>query len=327
MEYLPKLDVVIVNWNSGAQLRECLQALEACCRKRFRMDRVVVVDNGSRDGSAEGCHFPGLPLQIVRNGWNAGFAAACNLGAAGSTADYILFLNPDTRVFPDALDLSCGFMEREENARVGITGVQLVEADGSVARTCARFPTLTTFAVEIAGLNRISARFFPGHFLRDWDHAGTRRVDQVMGAFFLVRRRLFEALRGFDERFFVYFEEVDFSLRAAKSGWQSWYLAEARCFHRGCGTTDQIRAERLFYSLRSRLRFAGKNMSRVSAAGLTAITLLVEPATRIAFQGARGSWKGIKETFRAYALLLREGWRIHTEEAAVGVGSRTKLDY
>ena len=88
------------------------------------------------------------------------------------------------------------------------------------------------------GLDRILPSWFPPHFLSEWAHDTIRSVDQVMGAFLMIRRPLFEALGGFDERFFVYFEDLDLSLRARELGWTSVYLATAQAFHRGQGTTD-----------------------------------------------------------------------------------------
>ena len=91
--------VVIVNWNSGAQLRECLQSFDAVAADDLAVVRVTVVDNASTDGSAENLHS-NAPLVVIRNENNRGFAAACNQGAADSDAEYLLFLNPDTRLMP-----------------------------------------------------------------------------------------------------------------------------------------------------------------------------------------------------------------------------------
>jgi GT2 family glycosyltransferase len=141
--------------------------------------------------------------------------------------------------------------------------------------------------------------------MAEWDHAQTRQVDQVIGAFFLVRRGLFESLHGFDERFFVYFEEVDFAYRARQAGWLSVYLADAQAFHAGGGTSNQVKARRLFYSLRSRLLYAFKHFSWTGAVGVLLATLLLEPVSRTALALFRHSWAGLKETWAAYGMLWR----------------------
>src|SRR4051812_17612693 len=97
--------VVIVNWNSGAQLRECLTSFAVTADDDVTLSGVTVVDNASKDGSADPVDLPSVPLSVVRNSENRGFAAACNQGAEGSNADFILFLNPDTRLMPGSLEL------------------------------------------------------------------------------------------------------------------------------------------------------------------------------------------------------------------------------
>jgi len=139
--------------------------------------------------------------------------------------------------------------------------------------------------------------------MAEWGHAQTREVDHVIGAFFLVRRVVFEALGGFDERFFVYLEDLDFSRRASNAGWSSVYLADAQAFHAGGGTSNQIKARRLFYSLRNRLLYAFKHFSWPEAMLVMFATLLIEPFSRAALALLRWSWSGLKETWAAYGML------------------------
>lgn len=302
----PKLDVIIVNWNAGAALRECLQSLAAPEQIGFELDRVVVVDNASADGSSRELDRLGLPLTIIQNGENRGFAAACNQGAQNSRAHYLLFLNPDTRVPADTLAKSAQWMANTEARNTGILGVQLIGEDGEVSRSCARFPAPSMFLAKMLGVNRIISRFVPDHFYSEWDHKDSRYVDQVMGAYFLVRRGVFDQLGGFDERFFVYFEEVDFSFRARRAGWKTYFLASAQCFHRGCGTTDQVKAYRLFYSLQSRILYAFKNFGTIQACWLMLATLLIEPLARILEGAIRLSPLRISEVVHGYWLLYRK---------------------
>jgi hypothetical protein len=139
----------------------------------------------------------------------------------------------------------------------------------------------------------------------EWDHRDSREVDQVMGAFFFIRRSLFEALGGFDERFFVYFEEVDLSLRACELGWRTFYLSSAQAYHRGGGVTDQVKPARLFYSLRSRILYAYKHFNPWTATLVTLGTLFVEPFSRLALAIIRGSPTQVIDTLKGYALLWR----------------------
>ncbi len=295
------LDVVIVNWNTGLQLAECIQSLAIANRGQIR--KIVVVDNASTDGSAFNLPSQTLPLEVVHNSTNRGFAAACNQGARCSDADFILFLNPDTALEPDSLSVPLRFMCDSENSSVGISSIQLVDDEGRVSRSCSRFPTPWRLWLQILGLDR----FYPSSTqkMHEWDHRDTRSVDQVIGAFFLIRRSLFDSLGGFDERFFVYFEEVDLSFRARKQGFSSYFLTDARAFHKGGGSTDQIKATRLFYVLRSRILYSYKHFGVVSATGVLLATLFIEPFTRLIANLGRGSLGDTKATFEGYWFLVR----------------------
>jgi hypothetical protein len=119
----------------------------------------------------------------------------------------------------------------------------------------------------------------------------------------MVRRTVFDQLDGFDECFFVYLEDLDFSFRAHQAGWRTVYLTESQAFHRGGGTSEQAKARRLFYSLRSRILYATKHFSEAGAALVAAATLLVEPWTRLAWAAVRLAPREAWETACGYALL------------------------
>jgi hypothetical protein len=298
----PQLDVILVNWNTGDQLRTCLKSLTEINLQACELRKVVVVDNGSSDGSMGNLHNLSIPLQLISNRENRGFAAACNQGSKDSESDYLLFLNPDTALKGDSLDAPVSFLERQ--TQYGICGIRLVDASGLTARTCVRFPSVRSMVCYSLGLNRLLPRLCPGYQLTDWPHLDSRPVDHVIGAFYLVRRHLFEQLGGFDERFFVYLEDLDFSLRASKAGSPSFYLAEAQAFHKGGGTSEQIRATRLFYSYRSRLLYAFKHFNVFSAILLLVCTAFIEPFPRLIRAALRRSKSEAVETLTAHGRLL-----------------------
>lgn len=301
------LAIVIVNWNSDHQLRECISSIDsaaASLSNEQRLVEVIVVDNGSSDGSEHGLHLSACPLRVIRNELNHGFAAACNQGAMGVNADLILFLNPDTRLFDNSLVMPLSYLGKAEHARIGIVGIQMIDEKGQVARSCAHFPRPSHFAAQALGLDRLLPS--TAHAMRDWNHADTREVDQVIGAFFLIRRPLFDALGGFDERFFVYFEEVDLALRARQAGWRCVFLSEAQVFHKGGGTTEKVKAKRLFYSLRSRLKYGRKHFTPWQRAFLLLVTWILEPLSRSAHLALRGRWREIGHVAEAYALLATD---------------------
>jgi GT2 family glycosyltransferase len=297
------VDIIIVNWNAGPALRRCLESIVTVNDAR-RIGQVIVIDNASTDGSADGLDVTALPLIVRRNPANVGFARACNMGARLGSSACLLFLNPDTELELDSLSVPLAFLEKPENSQIGIVGIQLLDEQKLIARSCARFPTPGSMAMRVFGVDTIVPRV--GYPMTDWDHASSRRVDHVIGAFYMVRRSLFDSLGGFDERFFVYLEDLDFSLRAKQRGWSSAYLVEARAHHAGGGTSRQIKARRLFYALRSRIAFVNKHFGFAGAAALTLATLLVEPFPRLLRALLRGQPAEAGQTLVAFGLLWRD---------------------
>ena len=299
------IDIIIVNWNAAHQLGQCLESISAASRNGVELRRTVVVDNASSDSSMDAVKTTALPITVIRNAENRGFAAACNQAAAASDARYILFLNPDTRLRRDSLVTPVQFLERPENHRIGIVGIQLLNDRGQVTPTCARFLTPGMIVRRMIGLERLTRALWLPHFMADWDHQTSRNVDHVMGAFFLVRQELFRRLGGFDERFFVYLEDLDFSLRAKQAGFDSFFLADSQVYHKGGGVSEQIKATRLYYALTSRVLYGYKHFNRWTATFLMLGTFFVEPFTRVAGAALRGSRALLAHTMKAYALLWR----------------------
>ena len=299
-----QISVIIVNWNAGSLLANCLDSIAQ--HHCGLVSSVIVVDNASTDDSLVQVETLGeLPFQlfVVRNYDNDGFGSACNQGAALATSEYLLFLNPDTILFDGSLSRVLEYMKHSDSQDVGIVGIQLFDEKNNVSRSCTRFPSAIGFLAHAIGLDRMFPRL--GHFMTEWTHESTRFVDQVIGAFFVVRQNVFEQLGGFDERFFVYFEELDFSLRSHQAGWKTVYLAEAQAFHVGGGTSNQVKARRLFYSLRSRLLYSFKHFSFIGAMAVLLVTILLEPLSRSALALARRSFTTFQETWSGYGMLWR----------------------
>jgi N-acetylglucosaminyl-diphospho-decaprenol L-rhamnosyltransferase len=296
------VDIVIVNWNAGEQVADCVRSVVASPSFERLAARIVVVDNGSTDGSDRNLERLDPRVEVVRNDENRGFAAACNQGARVGSSRFVLFLNPDTRFLSDALGVAVTALDSDLGDEVGVVGVQLVDAAGVVQRTCARFPRWGSMVARSFGLDRFVPSVFRPHFLTEWDHSSDADVDEVMGAFFFVRRDLFESLQGFDERFFVYYEEVDFCYRAALQRRRTRFLSGAQVFHRGGGTTDQVRALRLFFSVRSRLLYAFKHFGRVRGSAVLAASILVEPVVRSGWCVGRRKFDELEATVRGYVM-------------------------
>ena len=268
------VDIVIVNWNSGAHLRECLAALDGSPGAQ-RLN-LIVVDNASTDQSAAGLAVDHAKLELLQNPVNRGFAVASNQGARIGSAGYLLFLNPDVRMAAGAVESAVAYLDHPSRANVGIVGAQLLDQEGRIQRCCARTPTVNGLLLHRLFLDRFWPGLVPPHFLSDWDHQETREVDQVIGASLLIRRGLFERLGGFDERFFLYYEDVDLCLRVRRAGSQVMYFVGAKGHHAGGGSTNAVIGRRLYHLSISRADYTAKWHGRLAAWGVIMLTLGAE---------------------------------------------------
>lgn len=291
-------DIVVVNWNSGAWLKRCINSV--ITHHEDRVGMVTVVDNDSTDRS-EALDYPDRGFALLRTGANLGFGRACNLGARNGNSPYLLFLNPDAALLKGTLATAIDVLEA--NADIGVCGVKLVGEDGEAQRHCARLPTPTTFLAEASGLAVLLAGHVPTLHDKNFDHLSSRDVDHVIGAFYLIRRSLFERLGGFDERFFVYLEDLDLSARVHADGYRIHYLAEAVGFHQGGGTSEQVKPQRLAFALESRIAYAFKHFGKPAALLVAVATLIGEPVPRVARALARRSWQEVRNTMKGFGLL------------------------
>ncbi len=218
------LAIVLVSFNTRALLRDCLRTLDAAPPTLAR--ETLVVDNASRDDSAAmvAAEFPAV--RLIRNATNLGFARANNLGWRASSGAQILFLNSDTLVPPTALPALVAFLDAHPAA--GICAPRLARADGSAQPFAfGRDPSPAYLVAR--GWNRLARR----RALHDWDTRAAQRVDWVSGAGLCVRRAVLEQIGGWDENFFMYFEDNDLCLRARRAGWDVYYAPQATITHWG----------------------------------------------------------------------------------------------
>jgi len=227
------VSVIYVNWNSAADILHSMESVRE--KTAGTLFEVVVVDNDSKEDISS---LERPDIRLIRNTHNAGFGAGCNLGARHATGDCLLFLNPDTVLVNDVLGGLKNFLDTHPQA--GAVGPLTLEDDGSVHYGAARsFPSLTN---EFLELSTLTFKFPRGRwtgrpYYSYWDHRDTRRVDTLMGSCMMMRRRDFEQIGGFDERFFLYFEEVDLCRRVWNSGREVWYLHEWVIIHEGHKST------------------------------------------------------------------------------------------
>jgi GT2 family glycosyltransferase/lipopolysaccharide/colanic/teichoic acid biosynthesis glycosyltransferase len=221
--------VIIVTYNSAGVIGACLDSLAA--EAAAGALEVVVVDNASVDGTPDLVRgrYPWAALHAGRE--NLGYSKGVNIGIRRARGRYLFILNPDTVVRRGAVQKLVDFMERTPDA--GIVGPKLVFHDGSVQLSCRRFYTFRVLLLRRTPLGRLfpRARAAREHLMQDFDHASTRPVDWLIGAAMLVRREAVDSVGMMDERFFLYFEDVDWCYRMAQKGLRVYYVADAVVEH------------------------------------------------------------------------------------------------
>lgn len=229
------LSIVIVNWNTRESLETCLRSIAA--RSGALDIQIIVVDNQSSDGSSEmvSRNFPGVCL--VNSGGNIGFARGCNLGLTRATAPLVLFLNPDTEIIGDALEQMVAFMR--SHAAVAALNCKIRELSGAAFGPGLQwFPSPLTELARLFLVSQETERGL-GAFLPYQDPSTSGFVKKLYGGCLLVQKQAFEAVGAFDERFFMYCEDVDLSRRLTNAGWKLYYLSEVEVFHLGGGASSR----------------------------------------------------------------------------------------
>jgi GT2 family glycosyltransferase len=225
-----QISIIIVSWNTRDLLKKCLQTIYE--HARGISFEIFVIDNGSRDGTVEMIQNEFKEVRCMVNTVNMGFAAANNQGILSASGRYILLLNPDTELIDNALQKMIDFMENKSSC--GIAGCHLLNPDKGHQDSVRRFPGFLDQTFILLKLHHIFPHFKPFDDYREkgFDYSKARIVDQVMGAFFMVRREVFEKIGLLDEKsFFNWFEEVDFCKRAYEAGFEVWYTPHAEIIH------------------------------------------------------------------------------------------------
>ncbi len=225
-----KLSIIIVNYNTKKFLEHGLDSIYSSPPK-FDFE-IIVVDNASKDGCKKLIRRKFPKIRFIQNTVNVGFARANNQAVARSKGEYVLFLNPDAFPVPGALDKIVKFIE--ENPYVGCVGGKLLYPDDSLQLSCRSFPT---YISVFFGRQSLFRKFFPGNpfskgfLLTDLDYNRTQKVDWIIGACMLTRRKVLEQFGYFSEDFFLFVEDLDFCYRLKKMGLDIYYFPEAVFYH------------------------------------------------------------------------------------------------
>jgi N-acetylglucosaminyl-diphospho-decaprenol L-rhamnosyltransferase len=284
------VDVVVVSYNSGPHLRSCVEIVGRCGGVT-----VLVVDNASSDGSLSS--IADLPVTVLAQPDNLGFAHACNVGWRAGSSPFVLFLNPDAEVDCETLSVLTELLFTD--ASVGIVGPRIVNEDESIAFSQRRFPTLRSTFSQALFLQRLFPRqSWSDEVVRDTgEYLRSRDVDWLSGACLLIRRELLERIGGWDEAFFLYSEDTEICRAAWSNGFRVRY--EARATARHAGGASAPRSGLLGMLARSRIAYARKNYPAPVALGHRAGIALEALTHMLVCRGGLAQRRGHARALRA----------------------------
>jgi GT2 family glycosyltransferase len=253
-----ELSVLVVNWNTREMTLACLRSLYAETA-RVRLE-VILVDNGSADGSAEAIAAEFPQVRLLAEPMNHGFSEANNIAAGAANGRYLLLLNTDTLVLDGAVDRLVEFARKRPDA--GIWGGKTVFADGSINPTSywGRITPWSSFCLSV-GLTALAprSRLFNPEGVGRWSRTAERQVDIVSGCFFLIEAALWRRLGGFDRSFFMYGEEADLCARARAEGARPMISNDAVIVHHG-GASASRRTDTIAYVFGARIGLVNRHI-------------------------------------------------------------------
>ena len=310
------VSVVIVNYNTREHLDECLRTVLA-----ERPAEVVVVDNASPDGSAAMVRERYPTVRVLANDRNLGYGAAANVALRSTAAPFVLLLNADTRVGRGAIEKLAKHGRR--HARAAVIAPAILDAAGQRHASYFPFPGTLAWLLENAPLSwvvrRVPALVRRSVSLRQPDRPC--RVPWVLGCAMLLRRDALAEVGGFDERYFLYFEEVDLCQRLAERGWEVHFAPGARVRHDGGASTSQQRTAALIRHYDSTLIYYRRyyHGARLafweSAIHVKRLALLARDSARLVTKGDPSERRSLEEQREAWLDAIAR-WRRHRRRAA-----------
>lgn len=248
-----KLSIIVLSYNTKELTTKCIDSILSQYNYEIKKREleVIVVDNASSDGTLDSLK-KFRSIKIIENPQNFGFSKGNNIGAKRTKGEFILFLNSDTQIKDKGFLKMTEFFNDKKD--VGILGGKLINPDGSAQPSCGKFYTFFNFLIMILGLERLGLlRLSPNN---------VKKVDWVSGACFMVRKNLFETLKGFDEYFFMYVEDMEFCFRAKKQGFLTYFHPNIKLVHKELGSSNRAFAIGEIY--RGLLYFYKKHMNYTS---------------------------------------------------------------
>ena len=269
--------VIIVSWNAKADLRACLASLAESTADASRVE-VVVVDNASSDGSPEMVRNEYPHVDLRETGANLGFSGGNNVALADNRCDYVFLLNSDAMLPKGGLDTLLEWADVTPDA--GLIGPKVINPDGTLQFSCRRWPTPQAGLFRNVYLGKLFPQNQPAadYLMRDFDHASPLDVDWLSGCAMLMRRACLEQVGPLDDKtFFMYCEDMDWSLRVHEAGWRVVYAPVIDVIHKIGGSSDQVAERMIIEHSRAMVRFWKKHRAFFASRTPVWATALVLP--------------------------------------------------
>ncbi len=284
--------IAVINYNTRDELRSCLESLQPC------LNRVIVFDNYSMDGSADMVRGEFPAASLIESPENLGYGAAANRvflsHPLARNAEFLILANSDIVFGRGSIDALVDDLRRHADA--GLTGPRLLNTDGSLQRSCFPLPGSIRWILDNDDVC-VLLQVFPllrGRLLRLWEHDTEREVPSVKGALLAIRRTAFEDVGGFDEFFFMYYEETDLCIRLANRGWRIRFTPSSQLIHVGAASTTKESTAMAAELFASSMRFARRHYSWLHSTLLLQLWRLIF-VTRL----ARARWAIVSRGDRA----------------------------
>ena len=282
----PGVSIVIVNWNTREMVLRLLHQLSRSGGASTHPIELIVVDNQSSDGSVDAIRRDFPEVKLVAQAENRGFAGGVNPGVEVATQPLVLLLNTDAHTSRESIEAVAQYMA--DTPDVGVVGPQILSAEHTPESSAWRDPSLTWMALAAMGINKLKPFNFERYHEKPFIRAG--EVDCVSGCAMMIRRDLMVELGGFDEDYFMYFEETDFCVRARRRGTRIHHAPVGEFVHEGGGTAKSVRLRTFLDFQRSQILFHRKHggvAAAVVARGLLALgsALRVPPLAALSLTG------------------------------------------